>query len=251
VQVVWRSAPLPVEELNLDGEDTAKRLLAHIDPHHYRIDVRRAPLSRAFIAREHGVRERWLLGLLNHHLADDNTTLKLVFAEVQAYLLGEAGRLPAPQLFRNFVAQARLGVTREEHEAFFRDMLATVDEPTAPFGLLNVQGDGSGIAESRLEIDRALARRLRSRARAIGVSAASMFHLAWAQVLARLSGREDVVFGTVLFGRMQGGDGADRVLGMFINTLPVRISLGDDPLDRAVLTTHARLASCCTMSTRR
>ena len=79
-----------------------------------------------------------------------------------------------------------------------------------------------------------LSRRLRGRARVQGVSAASLCHLAWGQVLARSRGREEVVFGTVLFGRMQGGGGADRVVGMFINTLPVRVRVGEQSVEEGL-----------------
>jgi amino acid adenylation domain-containing protein len=243
VQVVWRNAPLAVEEVKLDpaAGDVAQQLRARFDPRRYRIDVRRAPLMRVFISRD-GAAGRWVALNLHHHLVDDNTSLRILFTEIQAHLLGQEAKLPAPLPFRNFVAQARLGVKREEHEAYFRKLLGDVEEPTAPYGLTDVQGDGSGIVEAHRAVDAQLARRLRERARALGVSAASLCHLAYGQVLARVSGREDVVFGTVLFGRMQGGEGAERVLGLFINTLPVRIRVGEAGVEESVKSTHAQLA---------
>ncbi len=243
VQVVWREAPMPVEEIQFDpaGGDVAEQLKRRFDPRHHRIDVRQAPLNRAYITYD-AANERWLLLMLLHHLVGDHMTLEVMNEEIQAHLLGQDDRLPAPLPFRNFVAQARLGVSQEEHERFFRKLLGDVDEPTAPFGLLNVHGDGSEIEEARLEVDAGLARRLRERARKLGISAASLCHLAWAQVLARVSGREDVVFGTVLFGRMQAGEGGDRVLGLFINTLPARIRVGEEGVEASARATHTQLA---------
>jgi amino acid adenylation domain-containing protein len=243
VQVVWRKAELPVQEVTLDAGagDAAAQLYERFDPRHTGIDLRRAPLLRAFIARDER-QGRWLFLFLLHHLAGDHLTVEGIRAEVEAHLAGAAERLEEALPFRNYVAQARLGVSREEHEAFFRKMLGDVEGPTAPFGLLDVQGDGSAIAEARVRLDEGLAGALRDRARKLGVSVASLCHLAWAQVLARVTGRDDVVFGTVLFGRMEGGAGADRVLGLFINTLPLRIHVGDEPVDAAVRRTHILLA---------
>ncbi|HEU4556446.1 MAG TPA: amino acid adenylation domain-containing protein, partial [Longimicrobium sp.] len=243
VQIVWRNAPLPVDEVELDAEagDAAGQLWRHCDPRHYRMDLTRAPLRKAFVAEDHA-RGRWLLLLLTHHLTSDHESLELLREEITAHLLGREAELPAPLPFRNYVAHAQLGVSREEHERFFRGMLGDVEEPTAPYGLLDVWGEGQGIGEARLPVTGDLATRLRRRARALGVTAASLFHLAWAQVLARLSGRPDVVFGTLLFGRMQGGEGADRVMGPFVNTLPVRIGVGEEGSEAAVRRTHVLLA---------
>ena len=107
-----------------------------------------APLLRGFAA-EDAANGRWLLLILAHHLALDHTTLELLVEETELIDAGRTDELPTPVPFRNFVAQARLGVSREEHEAFFRKMLGDIDEPTAPFGLLDVQGDGTTIAEAQ------------------------------------------------------------------------------------------------------
>ena len=65
-----------------------------------------------------------------------------------------------------------------------------------------------------------------------------MFHTGWGQLLARTCDRPDVVFGTVLFGRMAGGD---RVLGPFINTLPIRLRLSGIGAADCVRNTQAAL----------
>ncbi|AMO95404.1 amino acid adenylation domain protein [Collimonas fungivorans] len=230
VQVVWRQARLDVEVMAFDsGESSIQlqaQLQAHADPRRFRLDVRQAPLMKGFAAFDPDG-QRWLLQLLYHHLALDHISLELLVQEVVLILQDRQAELPQPVPFSNFVAQARLGTSAAEHEAFFRQMLGDVDQPTAPFDLLDVQGNGANAVQSKLPVPDALAGRLRRLARSRGVSPASIFHLAWAQVLAACTGRDDVVFGTVLFGRMQGGAGADRAMGMFINTLPLRVRLGE------------------------
>src|SRR5262249_34033632 len=87
----------------------------------------------------------------------------------------------------------------------------------------------------------ALAERLRAHARRLSVSVATLFHVAWALVVARTSAREDVVFGTVLLGKLQGGAAARNTVGMFINTLPLRLRLGEVTAKHLVEQTQRRL----------
>ncbi|WP_260396971.1 non-ribosomal peptide synthetase [Variovorax sp. KBW07] len=246
VQVVCRQARIQLRWLDdvappegtAASLDAAQRLAFHAAPGRYRIDVRQAPMIHA-VAVHDTARQRWLLQLLNHHLVDDNTTLKLVVEEIALIQQGRRDELPVPVPFRRFVAQARLGMSRAEHEAFFGKLLGDVEETTAPFGLLDVQGDGSLAESVRQPLEPALALQVRQQAQRHGVSAATLFHLAWALVVARTTGRDDVVFGTVLFGRMQGGE---RALGLFINTLPLRVRLGAQTVEECLRQTHAALS---------
>ncbi|HET7866203.1 MAG TPA: AMP-binding protein, partial [Burkholderiaceae bacterium] len=241
VQVVWRKAELPVEEVDLAGTNAVARLQAWVDARRAGFNLQTAPLLRAFVGHD-AVQGRWLLYLLHHHLVSDHTTIDLMTEEVQVFMQGQEHRLPVPLPFRNFVAQARLGTSQQEHERFFTEMLHDVQEPAAPFGLLDAVGVESGPDKINLRLPAPLSQALRSQARSLGVSTASLFHLAFALVLARTSSRDDVVFGTLLFGRMQAGRGSDRVLGLFMNTVPLRMRLGSSPVAQTVRQTQAALA---------
>ncbi|MFJ2868926.1 amino acid adenylation domain-containing protein, partial [Kitasatospora sp. NPDC087314] len=115
VQVVARHAQLPVHQHEITGDDAKAELTAACPA---TMDLTLAPLLRAHIAAEPGS-NRWLMLLQRHHLTTDNTALEILLGEIHAVLDGRLDDLPAPLPFRDFVAQARLGTTREEHERFF------------------------------------------------------------------------------------------------------------------------------------
>ncbi|MCF5707191.1 amino acid adenylation domain-containing protein, partial [Pseudomonas syringae] len=244
VQVVWREAQLGLDRIDADdaAQDIVSQLQAQFDARQYQMDIRHAPLMRIAYAQD-PANQRWVAILLFHHVIMDHTALEVASQEMDVFLLDQTAQLGAPVPYRNYVAQSRLGVSQQDHEAFLRGMLGDVEEPTLPFGLHDVQGSAGEIEEHRQALDPSLSQRLRAQARQLGVSAAALHHLAWAQVLGAASGRSDVVFGTVLMGRMNGGEGADRALGLFINTLPLRLSLDGTGVKESVRNTHARLTT--------
>ncbi|NIF67548.1 amino acid adenylation domain-containing protein, partial [Burkholderia sp. Cy-647] len=146
LQVVQRHARLSQEQIVPEAGDVAAQLQARFDPRRFRIDLGQAPLMRVAFAHD-AANRRWLAMLLFHHIALDHMALEIVQQEMQAHLLGEQAALPAALPYRNYVAQARLGGNDAAHEHFFQAMLHDIDEPTLPFGLADVQGDGRGVAE--------------------------------------------------------------------------------------------------------
>ena len=241
LQVVHRHAPVHVRWLESQAGESSTDALAlldaHAHPRRFRIDLSRAPMFHLVAAHDRAG-HRWLLRILSHHLIDDNTTMKRLVEEIALVQQGREAELPEPIPFRTFVAQARLDPAQAEHETFFRNLLGDVDEPTVPFGVLEVKGDGSDIEEATFSLQTKLANDIRQQVQRHGVSAAALFHLAWALVVSRATGKDDVVFGTVLFGRMHGDGEAERVLGMFINTLPIRVRLGGRSVEQCLKQTH-------------
>ncbi len=242
VQVVWRKAELALSERRFDPADGPiwRQLAASFDPLQQRQDLTRAPLLNFTVTQEED--GSWCALQQWHHLIGDHSTLAFMEQEIGEILAGRGAQLGVAQPFRNAVAQARLALNEAEHESFFRDMLADISEPVLPFGLSDVHGEGRQIACRYQALSSALNLRLRQQARRLGVSLASLCHLAWAQVLASVSGRDAVVFGTVLLGRLQGGEGAERALGLFINTLPLRLDIDRRGVETAAREAHVRLS---------
>ncbi|MBO2455158.1 amino acid adenylation domain-containing protein [Actinomadura barringtoniae] len=242
VQVVWRQVALVPVEVTLtdrDGKspiDPVEALLAAAPPG---LDVTRAPLMDLHVAE---VGDRWLVLLRLHHLAADHTGKEVLLEEVREILAGRAAGLPAPVPFREFVAATATDPDREgRHELFFSDLIGDVEEPTTPYGLTDARGDGHAAERGHRRVDDETGAAIRATARRCRTSPAVLWHLAWARVLATLSGRQDVVFGTVLAGRLDAGSGADRSPGLFMNTLPARVNVGDG-VSTALGTTRTQLA---------
>ena len=240
LQVVWRKAPLVCEA-------------AQVDPRNVRLDLGQAPLLR-LVYRDNPGSARVDALLLFHHTILDHTALAVALHILQTE--GQRRRVDVGQHLaeKPFMglradAVAHLGdVVAKRHghgrlRVLARQVQLDFFAPTLPFGLQDVQGDGQGIDEARIPVDSALSRRLRALARPLGVSVASMMHLAFARVLGVVCGRDAVVFGTVMLGRMGAGAGGERALGMFINTLPLRVDVGEQGVRAGVQATHARLTT--------
>ena len=225
VQVVYRHATLPVEVVPLDSDrDSAEQVRDWMRPERQRLDLRRAPLLRLQVAADpHS--GQWFALLRSHHIIYDHVTEETIVSEVVAHLNGQAESLPESGPYRNHVAQVLVHAAAHDSQSFFRSKLGDINEPTSPFGLLDIHGDGSRVREARQRVDPVLSQRIRKRARKLGVSAATLFHAAWALVVAHTSCRDNVVFGSLLLGRLQGNASSQRILGVFINTLPLRLQL--------------------------
>ncbi|MDX5563242.1 amino acid adenylation domain-containing protein [Streptomyces sp. ID05-04B] len=240
VQVVHRTAEPPVQRTRLDPDTDAETQVWALADGFGRMPLDRAPLLRLLVAEDTVTGRRYLL-LNAHHLIEDATSLRLTLGELGVHMAGRTDLLaPAPP-YRDFVARTLRRQADDDVETYFREALGDVAEPTTPFGLTDVRGDGRGVGRLRRTLPAGLTRDLRAQAGRLRLSPACLFHAAWACVVSATSGRSDVVFGAVLSGRLQGIPGVERMLGNFINTLPLRTRLDDRTVRELVDEVDTRL----------
>ncbi|MBZ9641760.1 non-ribosomal peptide synthetase, partial [Streptomyces sp. PSKA30] len=176
------------------------------------------------LVREGAGRSRMVVTL--HHLLLDGWSLPLLLRELWALYAagGRADGLGAPVSSRPYWAWLAGRDTAAALEAW-RAELAPVEEPT-----LVAPAEPSATASAVLDRVTArtsleLMRDLERVARGAGVTLNTVVQLAWGLVLGQLTGRREVVFGATVAGRPAELAGMEAMLGLFINTLPVRVDL--------------------------
>ena len=211
---------------HLDVEDT--NLLVTVDRFVRPFDLARAPLLRAAIVR---TERRRVLALDVHHIVVDGLSVRLLLDDLEAIYAGQSRELPAPT-FADYVKwESGDGgrAQRDSERAWWLERFAEVPNPLElPCDFdrpprMTFEGD-----DVTLELSPEAAGPLLELAAASAITPLGVFLAAWAIVLSRLGNTPDVVIGVPASGRTHAG--SDRMVGMFVNTVPVRVRLtADEP----------------------
>jgi hypothetical protein len=230
LQVVHRRVPVDLDQLDwshLSPERLEEELAARLraDREHG-FDLGQPPLLRLALIRQAAGVHRLVWSY--HHLLLDGWSLALALEEVfEIYDACRRGaparRVPRPP-YAAFIRWLQ-GRDPFAEEAFWRQALAGMEEPT-PLPLARAVAEGdldeSWHDEEEVRLTREATGALDGLARRNGATLSTLLHGAWALLLSRSTGEEDVVFGSVVSGRPADLEGAEAMLGLFIDTLPVR-----------------------------
>ncbi|MFD2415744.1 amino acid adenylation domain-containing protein [Amycolatopsis pigmentata] len=226
IQVIYREIPLEWSEVDLSTLDAGRRdrelgaLLAA--DRVARFDLGRPPLLRFTLIKI--ASDEYRLVLTNHHILVDGWSLAVLIEDLFALYTsdGDQAGLPRVTPYRDFLAWMSEQDSGESLRAW-QVALAEVVQPTlvAPDASL-----GSELpARTDVRLDPEVGARLQQFVLSTGLTANIVVQAAWATVLQAITGREDVVFGTLVSGRPPEIDGVGNMVGMFINTVPVRVRL--------------------------
>ncbi|MER5212538.1 amino acid adenylation domain-containing protein [Streptomyces sp. NPDC002838] len=226
LQLVVDGVALPwlhhdLSDLDGPGQDDAfERFLAEdLDTH---FDSATPPMLRLSLVTLGPDRSE--LVLTAHHVLFDGWSLPLLTQGLlRLYATdGDAAGLPRVRDYRDFLGW----LARQDHEASATAWAAELDGLDEPTLLAPADGHRTGltgIGQVEVPLPADIARALSRRAAELGVTVNAVVQGSWAILLARLTGRQDVVFGATVSGRPPAVTGVDSMVGMFLNTVPVRV----------------------------
>ncbi|MFI0743110.1 amino acid adenylation domain-containing protein, partial [Streptomyces sp. NPDC021100] len=230
IQVIRRDVPLQWNEYDLGGlpPTAAEARCSELTDEDWAqgVDAEASSLLRFTLIRRSPRRHR--LVVTHHHLVLDGWSMTLLLREL--FLLhahdGDSSVLPDTLPYRSYLAWLAARDRAAARDAW-RAVMDGVDEPTllAPGA---PRRSGSASQDITLELAPELTARLKQQARQSDVTLNTVFQGAWALLLGRLTGRDDVVFGATVSGRPAELPGAESAIGMLINTVPVRARLRCD-----------------------
>ena len=205
------SDPEDIGDRDLDEICAAERIAV--------CDLATRPPFRAALIRLAADRYRFVL--TNHHIVLDGWSMPVLLAEIFAVYQGIA--LPAPAPYRKFVEWLS---QRDQQAAIaaWAEVLEDFQTPTL-VGHRGPGGQGGRRHAETFRLSTGLAHNISELARNQRTTANTVLQAAYAQLLCRLTGRHDVAFGTTVSGRPAEVAGVQTMVGLFINTLPVRANI--------------------------
>ena len=230
VQVIVRGVALPWREADLSGlpgaeAEAAAEALAQAELERG-FDLKVPPLLRLLLVKLGPSRHRLMITM--HHIVLDGWSLQVLFEEFsQVYAAGGDDTVLGPAVsYREYLAWlARQD--REAARAAWREALTGAQEPT----MVAPGAREAGAVLPRHVVTyagRVLTGRLTGAARSAGMTLNTVLQGAWAVLVGLLADRGDVVFGITVAGRPAELAGVERMLGLFLNTVPVRVRLNPE-----------------------
>lgn len=234
LQIVYNRIDMEVNEFdwrNIDPAQEQHRLDVWLEKDRQRgFDFDKPGLMRLAWVDLPGHRSRLIWSF--HHIVLDGWSLPLVMGEVfQTYgalAKGLQPQFPQPGSYEDFIAYLEK-TDKGDALQFWKLYLAGFEAATP---LPNKKQRGAQqervFSENHLRLDDTLTARLQQFAREQHVTLNTVIQAAWGVLLARYSGEKDVVFGTTVSGRPAELPHVEQIVGLFINTLPLRLQIDDD-----------------------
>ncbi len=237
LQVVRRNVKLPFELKDWRSLSPSDQLLSFetlLDEDRRRgFDLSKAPLMRMTLINIG--ENNYKLVYSSHHLLLDGWSLPLILKEVfifyEAFCQNQEVQMERPRPYRDYITWLKKQ-DLSKAEVFWRKTLKGFTAPT-PLNLKSSTDNGpedreEAYGEQHMQLPTAIAKSLQSLGRQHELTLNTLVQGAWAILLRQYSDGEDVVFGSTVSGRPPSLRGVESMVGLFINTLPLRVRVSPD-----------------------